>query len=124
MRPPTRAVTAASIRSSQDTFPEADVSSENSLHSVFAVATFAIRRCAGLIETAPMDAAALSVRLEAMLDFGTSAIPQIGQAPGRSETMNGCIGQVYCSPSFFAPPSPAASSPPCGWTSSWSAGML
>jgi len=123
MRPPTRAVTMASIRSSQDTFPAADVSRENSLACAFAVATFAIRRCAGLIETAPTDAAALSVRLEAMLDFGTSAIPQIGQAPGRSETMNGCIGQVYCSASGSDPPPPEAS-PPCGWTSSWNAGIL
>src|SRR5439155_14919651 len=26
---------------------------------------------------------------------GSSAIPQIGQAPGRSLTTSGCIGQVY-----------------------------
>jgi len=30
-------------------------------------------------------------------DFtGTRVIPQMGQAPGSSVTMNGCMEQVYC----------------------------
>jgi hypothetical protein len=30
--------------------------------------------------------------------IGSSAIPQIGQAPDLSRTISGCIGQVYCVP--------------------------
>ena len=33
--------------------------------------------------------------------IGSSAMPQIGQLPGASRTISGCIGQVY---STFAPP--------------------
>src|ERR1700689_3891960 len=28
--------------------------------------------------------------------FGSSAIPQMGQCPGSSRTISGCIGQTYC----------------------------
>ena len=34
--------------------------------------------------------------------IGSSAMPQIGQAPGPSRTISGCIGQVHCTPA--APP--------------------
>ena len=30
--------------------------------------------------------------------IGSSAMPQIGQAPGLSRMISGCIGQVYCVP--------------------------
>ena len=30
--------------------------------------------------------------------IGSSAMPQIGQAPGSSRMISGCIGQVYCVP--------------------------
>ena len=30
--------------------------------------------------------------------IGSSAMPQIGQEPGLSRTISGCIGQVYCVP--------------------------
>ncbi len=30
--------------------------------------------------------------------IGSSAMPQIGQVPGPSRTISGCIGQVYCAP--------------------------
>ena len=30
--------------------------------------------------------------------IGSSAMPQIGQSPGPSRTISGCIGQVYCVP--------------------------
>jgi hypothetical protein len=30
--------------------------------------------------------------------IGSSAMPQIGQAPGASRMISGCIGQVYCTP--------------------------
>src|SRR6185312_11307643 len=30
--------------------------------------------------------------------IGSSAMPQIGQSPGLSRTISGCIGQVYCVP--------------------------
>ena len=38
--------------------------------------------------------------------IGSSAIPQIGQDPGASRTISGCIGQVYCTlvgAAFFCP---------------------
>jgi len=30
--------------------------------------------------------------------IGSSAMPQIGQLPGASRTICGCMGQVYCAP--------------------------
>ena len=30
--------------------------------------------------------------------IGSKAMPQIGQAPGSSRTISGCIGQVHCVP--------------------------
>jgi hypothetical protein len=42
--------------------------------------------------------------------MGSRAMPQIGQLPGSSRTISGCIGQVYCvpgwafCPAFFALP--------------------
>ena len=32
------------------------------------------------------------------IPIGSSAIPQIGQSPGPSRTISGCIGQVYFVP--------------------------
>ncbi len=34
---------------------------------------------------------------ELSASIGTKSIPQIGQAPGSSLTISGCIGQVHCS---------------------------
>src|SRR3954470_18434233 len=33
--------------------------------------------------------------------MGTSAMPHFGHEPGRSWTISGCIGQVYCDPGAF-----------------------
>ena len=41
--------------------------------------------------------------------IGSSAMPQIGQEPGLSRTISGCIGQVYCVPFGIAA---AAGRPP------------
>jgi len=34
--------------------------------------------------------------------IGSSAMPQIGQLPGSSRTISGCIGQLHCVPGWTA----------------------
>src|SRR5207237_4494949 len=63
------------------------------------------RRKTGKVSAAPIQkrrvmsrSSELSSAEPAEIVRGSKAIPQIGQSPGRSRTISGCIGQVYSVP--------------------------
>ena len=90
--------------------------SETMTASSGSVSTAPIHRRRVMLINSGLAASAVTVR-------GSRAMPQMGQAPGRSRTISGCMGQVYSAAPAGVSGAGAIDSKGAGWEPSYLPGL-